>query len=94
MTATGYWILTWLGGMLISGFWVYYQRKKALNLNEVISVAISVFTIGLTVRLGYKLVTSPQLQQLLGPDVSALVIGMIATVWVSIEQIRDLVNKE
>lgn len=93
MTAIGYWILIWVGGTVISSFWVYSQRKTTLKLNDVISVAISIFTIGLTLRLSYKLVTSPQLQKLLGLDISALVIGIIATLWVSIEQIKDLVNK-
>ena len=93
MTAIGYWILLWIGGTAISSFWVYSQRKTSLKLNEVISVAISIFTIGLTLRLGYKMVTSPQLQKLLGLDISALVIGIMATLWVSIEQIKDLVNK-
>ena len=93
MTDIGYWILIWIGGTAVSSFWVYFQRETTLKLNEVISLALSIFTIGLTLRLAYKMITSPQLQELLGLDISALVIGIIATLWVSIEQIKDLVNR-
>lgn len=90
MTVTSYWIVGWLGSTLSICLFLAWRRQKGFSLTKAISVALIALTIGYSLRLSYKLLTSRELQELLESDTSALALGIVAILWVSIEQLREL----
>lgn len=94
ITPTGFSIISLL--LVSCAIWGYlsYEKKKAYSLSAWIAVALSVGTTGLSLKLLRRLLTDPELQNLLGLDLLPLVLGTVAGLWLSAAQIAGIREKD
>lgn len=89
-------LIAWISLTFISiliGLFGYYFRKnkiKRLALVEFINIAIASATIISSFSLIYRVITSEELLNLLKFDIYALLLGAIAVIWLSIQQILSI----
>ena len=89
-------LIAWICFSLLSiliGSVIYYAKTnkvKQLTLAEFINIAIASATVISSLSLMYRVLTSEELLNLLQFDIYALLLGGVAVIWLSIQQILSI----
>jgi hypothetical protein len=86
-------LIYWASLTVISialGLLVSLPKRKEISLSEFMAIAISSATIVSSFNLLYRITTSEELQKLLQFDIWVMVIGIVAVIWLSIQQIWNI----
>lgn len=89
-------LIAWVSFSLLSiliGSVIYYAKTnkvKQLTLAEFINITIASATLISSLSLIYRVLTSEELLNLLQFDIYALLLGGVAVIWLSIQQILSI----
>jgi len=87
-----YWTILTIISIGIGLLHCYRKNKKnrPVSLSEFMTIAISTATIISSINLSYKIISSQELQKLLQFDIYIFGLGVIAVIWLSIQQIWNI----
>ena len=84
------WVLTTLSIFVVHYFRGKKPMTQELDLADFINVGVSMASVVSSCGLLHLAVTSQELKNLLGTDIVTLVLGAVAIIWVSVQQIAKL----
>jgi hypothetical protein len=90
---TGLGILLWLTITTATAIVILLKSKTLIPLTKFLTLGASYMGIGLAIRLGWRAIVNDKFYQLLGVDIWVLELGVIAIVWLPLEEIWNVITK-